>query len=225
MYRDRIADHLPVYLVMGIVHNGDRTALDIAREALEGGVTIFQLREKEAPLKQVLEQGAQLRELCRQYGVPFLVNDRIDVAILLDADGVHVGQDDIPGLQARKLLGENKIVGISAGTMEEAEWAMAQNPDYLGVGPVYATSTKQDAGEAIGTSLIQQIADRWSIPMVGIGGIHNDNTAKVIQAGAKGVAVVSAITKHSQPRTAAAALKQTVLLSQEENSTRNQELP
>ncbi|WP_028549400.1 thiamine phosphate synthase [Paenibacillus sp. UNC451MF] len=215
MYRERIADQLPVYLVMGLEECGDRTALDIAREALEGGVTIVQLREKKAPLKQVLEQGAMLRDLCRQYGVPFLVNDRIDVALLLDADGVHVGQDDVPGIEARRLLGDNKIIGISAGTLEEAEWAMAQNPDYLGVGPVYATATKQDAGEAIGTSLIREIANRWSIPMVGIGGINNENTAAVIQAGARGVAVVSAITKHSEPKAAAEVLKQTVLQSQE----------
>lgn len=213
MYREGIVNHLPVYLVMGLDNYGNRTALDIAREALEGGVTLFQLREKKAPLKQVLEQGALLRDLCHQYGVPFLVNDRVDVAILLDADGVHVGQDDIPGLEVRKLLGDNKIIGISAGSMEEAEWAMSQSPDYLGIGPIYATSTKQDAGDAIGTTLIREIANRWPVPMVGIGGIQDNNAASVIQAGAHGVAVVSAITKNSKPEDAAARLKQLVLQS------------
>ncbi|WP_282941674.1 thiamine phosphate synthase [Paenibacillus sp. RC67] len=213
MYRESIVNHLPVYLVMGLDNYGNRTALDIAREALEGGVTIFQLREKKAPLKQVLEQGVLLRDLCRQYGVPFLVNDRVDVAILLDADGVHVGQDDIPGQEVRKLLGDNKIIGISAGSMEEAEWAMSQSPDYLGIGPVYATSTKQDAGDAIGTTLIREIANRWPVPMVGIGGIQDNNAASVIQAGAHGVAVVSAITKNSKPEDATARLKQIVLQS------------
>ncbi|MBE1447025.1 thiamine phosphate synthase [Paenibacillus sp. OAS669] len=215
MYRERIADYLPVYLVMGLEHHGDRTALEIAKEALEGGVTLFQLREKKAPLRQVLEQGAELRDLCRQYGVPFLVNDRIDVALLLDADGVHVGQDDVPGLEARKLLGDSKIIGISAGNREEAEWAIAQGADYLGVGAVYATSTKEDAGAAIGTGLIREIAGRWDVPMVGIGGIHKENAAAVIQAGARGIAVVSAITKQSDPRSAAALLKQTVLQTKE----------
>ncbi|MCS7459401.1 thiamine phosphate synthase [Paenibacillus doosanensis] len=213
MYREHISAYMPVYLVMGLEGHGGRTALEIAREALEGGVTILQLREKNAPLKQVLEQGAKLRDLCREYRVPFLVNDRVDVAVLLNADGVHVGQDDIPGLAARQLLGGDKIVGISAGSMEEAEWAMAQGADYLGVGPVYATSTKPDAGEAIGTGLIGDIARRWSVPTVGIGGIHSGNAASVIQAGAGGVAVVSAITKQSNPLQAAAELKRIVLQS------------
>lgn len=203
MFRNQIKLHLPVYLVMGLEGYGSRTALEIAKEALEGGVTLLQLREKEAPLREVLRQGKLLRELCRSYKVPFVVNDRVDVAILLEADGVHVGQDDIPGLEARKLLGEDKIVGISAGTMEEAEWAVSQGADYLGVGAVYATSTKKDAGEAIGTGLIRQISERWSIPMVGIGGIQHDNAVQVIQAGADGVAVVSAITRATNPREAA----------------------
>lgn len=204
--RERLSCDLQVYLVMGLEDYGGRTALQIAREAIAGGATMIQLREKNAPLKQVLEQGAQLRELCRELGVPFLVNDRVDVALLLDADGVHVGQDDIPGTEARRLMGEDKIIGISAGTMEEAEWAMENGADYLGVGPVYATMTKQDAGEAVGPALIDAIASRWTIPIVGIGGIHQDNAAAVIEAGAKGVAVVSAITRQSDPQAAAQAI-------------------
>lgn len=211
MIRDQIKRLLPVYLVMGLEGSSGRTALEIAQEALDGGVTLLQLREKDAPLKEVLRQGAQLRELCRKRGVPFIVNDRVDVAVLLDADGVHVGQDDIPGLEARKLLGDGKIVGISAGTMEEAEWAVSQGADYLGVGPVYATSTKQDAGDAIGTSLISRIAERWSVPMVGIGGIQLDNAAQVVLAGADGVAVVSAIARSASPSEAASALYETVV--------------
>jgi len=211
LIRDQIKRLLPVYLVMGLEGNGGRMALEIAQEALDGGVTLLQLREKDAPLKEVLRQGAQLRELCRKRAVPFIVNDRVDVAVLLDADGVHVGQDDIPGLEARKLLGDGKIVGISAGTMEEAEWAVSQGADYLGVGPVYVTSTKRDAGDAIGTSLISRIAERWSIPMVGIGGIQLDNAAQVVRAGADGVAVVSAIARSASPREAASALYETVV--------------
>lgn len=208
--RERLSRDLQVYLVMGLEECGGRTALQIAREAIAGGATMIQLREKNAPLKQVLEQGAELRELCRELGVPFLVNDRVDVALLLDADGVHVGQDDIPGAEARRLIGEDKIIGISAGTMEEAEWAMANGADYLGVGPVYATMTKQDAGEAVGTALIEAIASRWTIPVVGIGGIKHDNAAAVIEAGAKGVAVVSAITRQADPQSAAQAIAKAV---------------
>ncbi|MDF2962950.1 MAG: thiamine-phosphate pyrophosphorylase [Paenibacillus sp.] len=210
MFRQRVANDLQVYLVMGLDGHGDRTALQIAREAIKGGVTMIQLREKHAPLKQVLEQGAELRELCRELGVPFLVNDRIDVAILLNADGVHVGQDDLPGSEARKLLGEDKVIGISAGTIEEAEWAVANGADYLGVGPVYSTSTKQDAGEAIGTALISTITGRWPVPVVGIGGINQENAAAVVEAGAQGVAVVSAIINQLNPQAAAQNLSSAV---------------
>ena len=210
MYREQMARHLPVYLVLGLDGNGGRTALEVAAEAIAGGVTLIQLREKKAQLRRVLEEGSRLRELCRSHGVPFVVNDRIDLAILLDADGVHVGQDDVPGLQARQLLGEDKIVGISAGNWEEAEWAMSQRPDYLGIGPIYATATKQDAGEAIGTSLIEKVKERWSIPVVGIGGIQSSNAAAVIRAGAEGVAVVSAITTHTDPRASASRLLEVV---------------
>ncbi|TBL78365.1 thiamine phosphate synthase [Paenibacillus thalictri] len=208
--RQRIKQYLPVYLVMGLSGNGKWTAAEMAKEALEGGITLLQLREKDAPLHQVLEQGRQIRDLCRKYHVPFIVNDRVDVALLLDADGVHVGQDDIPGSDARKLLGPSKIIGISAGTMEEAEYAVAQGADYLGVGPIYATATKSDAGEPIGTNLMWQIQKRWSIPMVGIGGIGHDNAAQVIAAGGDGVAIVSAITKQAAPRSAASMLHQNV---------------
>ncbi|MCR8633576.1 thiamine phosphate synthase [Paenibacillus radicis (ex Xue et al. 2023)] len=204
--RDQIIKDLQVYLVMGLEGYAHLTALQLAREAIAGGVTMVQLREKNAPLKQVLAQGAQLRELCRELNVPFLVNDRVDVAILLNADGVHVGQDDIPGVEARRLLGDDKIIGISAGTMEEAEWAMENGADYLGVGPVYSTATKQDAGEAIGTQLIAAVAQRWDIPVVGIGGINSENAAVIVEAGAHGVAVVSAITKQQNPFLAAQTL-------------------
>lgn len=206
MFRNQISQYMPLYLVLGLEGHGNRSALDIVREAIEGGVTIVQLREKNAPLRYVLEQGKQLRELCRSRGVPFVVNDRIDVAILLDADGVHVGQDDIPGLQARQLLGDDKFIGISASTMEEAEWAMSQGADYLGIGSIYATSTKQDAGAAIGTTLIQQVKSRWNIPLVGIGGINPSNAAEVVRSGADGIAVVSAITGHAEPQQAASHL-------------------
>jgi thiamine-phosphate pyrophosphorylase len=188
-----------------------KASLDMAEAALQGGVTLIQLRDKKTILHEVLSHGRALRELCRRYEVPFVVNDRVDVAMLLDADGVHVGQDDIPGLEARRLLGEDKIVGISAGSMEEAELAVSQGADYLGVGAVYATMTKNDAGAPIGTELISQIKVRWpALSMVGIGGIHEGNAAPVVSAGASGVAVVSCITKAESPREAAQSLLQAV---------------
>jgi thiamine-phosphate pyrophosphorylase len=195
---------------MDIGGHASRTAQMIARAALKGGVTILQLRDKDAPLPVLLEEGRKIRELCRQYHVPFIVNDRVDVALLLDADGVHVGQEDIPGSAARKLLGDQKIVGISASSMEEAEIAIREGADYIGVGPIYATATKPDAGEPVGVGLIRQIRRAWSVPIVGIGGINADNAAAVIQAGAEGVAVVSAITRQDDPEKAAERLRSTV---------------
>lgn len=205
--RQHVRDSLKVYLVMGLKGCGGLSAYDIAEAALDGGVTMLQLREKNAPLPQVLEEGRRLRELCRRRGIPFLVNDRVDVALLLDADGVHVGQDDIPGSDARRLLGPDKIVGISAGTTAEANAALAAEPDYLGIGPIYATSTKEDAGAPIGTGLIREVsALRPDMPLVGIGGITASNAAAVIAAGGAGVAVVSAITKQPDPAAAAKEL-------------------
>jgi thiamine-phosphate pyrophosphorylase len=197
---------IQLYMVLSLDGCGDRTALEIAQEALAEGVTMLQLREKQAPLREILKQGAQLKALCQQYKVPFIINDRVDVALLLDADGVHVGQDDIPGNEARRLLGPDKIIGISAGTLLEAEWAMSNSADYLGVGPIYTTSTKKDAGSAVGTALIGEITGRWRIPAVGIGGIDPINASEVIHAGADGVAVVSAICSHPDPGYAAKAM-------------------
>ncbi len=211
MFRSDVRRYLSVYLVMDLSGHEGRPPLEIARAALDGGTKMIQLREKKAPLSRVIDEGRALRELCREYGVPFLVNDRVDVALALDADGVHVGQDDLPGSEARKLLGEHKIIGISAGTMAEAEWAVAQGADYLGVGAVYSTLTKGDAGAPIGTGLIAEIKQRWPrIAMVGIGGIDASNAEPVIQAGADGVAVVSAIVRQSDPSSAARQLKQKV---------------
>jgi thiamine-phosphate pyrophosphorylase len=209
LYREPIREYLQVYLVMDVSQGA--ASVKLAEDAIAGGVTMIQLREKKAKMSEVLAWGKELRELCRREQIPFVVNDRIDLALLLDADGVHVGQDDIPGLEARKLLGPDRIVGISAGTMEEAEIAMAQGADYLGVGAIYSTLTKGDAGLPIGTDLITRIQERWSdIPLVGIGGITADNAVPVIAAGADGVAVVSAITKAASPKQAAERLKLTV---------------
>ncbi|SDC79389.1 thiamine-phosphate pyrophosphorylase [Paenibacillus sp. UNCCL117] len=198
---------LSLYLVMDIASWEQRTAVQIAEAALAGGVTMLQLREKKAPLRQVLETGKAIRRACREHGVPFIVNDRVDLAILLEADGVHVGQDDLPALDVRRLLGPDAIIGVSAGSMEEAEWAVSQQADYLGVGAIYATLTKGDAGAPIGTGLISRLKARWpQLPLVGIGGIQPGNAAAVIQAGADGIAVVSAISRQSDPGSAAFGL-------------------
>jgi thiamine-phosphate pyrophosphorylase len=199
-------EQLSLYLVMSLDEYDGRTPLELAKQALAGGVTMLQLRDKKASALDILEKGAEIYQYCREYNIPFLLNDRVDLAIILDADGVHVGQDDIPGDEVRRLLGPNKIVGISAGTIEEAERAMAWQPDYLGVGAIYQTLSKQDAGLPVGTSFIQAVRQRWRIPMVGIGGINESNAAEVYRAGAEGIAVVSAITQSNEPLQAARRL-------------------
>lgn len=203
-------EQLRLYLVMSLDGFGGRSAYEIAAEAIEGGATVIQLREKERAWKDSLPEARRIRELCRAKGVPFIVNDRVDVAMVLEADGVHVGQDDLPGLEARKLLGPDPIIGISAGSAAEARWAIEQGADYLGIGAIYDTATKADAGAGIGTSLLRELKEAYGLPMVGIGGIGTPNAAEVIQAGADGIAVVSAITRNPDPRKAASELMHTI---------------
>lgn len=202
-----LREWLRLYLVMDMQSYAGRKAAEIAQEAIAGGVTMIQWREKSQPLRDVLEESRRVRALCRERGIPFVVNDRVDIALLLDADGVHVGQDDLPAPEVRRLVGPDCFVGVSAGSWEEANWALDQGADYLGVGPVYGTPTKPDAGDAIGFGLINRLkAECGSIPRVGIGGINRTNAGLVTGAGADGIAVVSAITRSGSPREAAAEL-------------------
>lgn len=208
MNMEQLRIKLAVYYVMSLQGSIQYSAEAIVAAVLKGGITMLQLREKDAPVEEILQTGQRIKELCRAYEVPFIVNDRVDIAMLLDADGVHLGQDDIPCAQARSLLGDDKIIGASAGTYEEALRSIEDGADYLGVGPVYATATKKDAGLPIGTTLISQIRTFSNIPIVGIGGIHADNATAVTAAGGDGVAVVSAISAASDPQSAALRLAQ-----------------
>ncbi len=179
-----------------------RDTLTVAAAALDGGATVIQLRDKTASTRQLIEQGLALRILTRERGALLIVNDRIDVALAIDADGAHVGQEDMPGDSARSLLGPKRILGISAGNMAEASAAVALGADYLGVGPIYATSTKADAGIPVGLNLLSDLASRYTIPLVAIGGINAENAREVIQAGAHGIAVISAVV-HAKDITSA----------------------
>ncbi len=206
-----LREWLKLYLVMDMQSYEGRTAEEIAREAIEGGVTMIQWREKSQPLRDVLDVSLRVRALCRELGIPFVVNDRVDIALLLDADGVHVGQDDLPAPEVRRLMGQDRFVGVSAGSWDEARWALEQEADYLGVGPIYGTPTKPDAGDAIGFGLLGRLkAECPGIPRVGIGGINRTNAGLVTGAGADGIAIVSAITRSSNPQEAAAELKRLI---------------
>lgn len=201
---------LGLYLVTDEHLAAGRSTVEIVRAALRGGVDMVQLRGKDLPIREQLALGEQLRQLTREAGVPLIINDRVDLALALDADGVHVGQDDLPAAVARQLLGPEKIVGVSAATAEEAQAAQDAGADYLGVGAIYGTATKLDAGAATGPDLIRQIKAAVDLPIVGIGGIKAANAAPVIAAGASGVAVVSAIVAAADPADAAATLRQII---------------
>jgi thiamine-phosphate pyrophosphorylase len=171
-----------------------RTHVDVARAALIGGASVIQLREKNATTRELLDLAVAIRDLCHQAHAIFLVNDRLDVALASSADGVHLGQDDLPIADARRIAGSDFIIGISAGTVEEARHAADAGADYLGIGPVYFTATKEDAGAALGLALVTGVRAATNIPIIGIGGINSENARTVINAGAHGLAVITAIS-------------------------------
>ena len=161
-------------------------------EALKGGATCIQLREKTLDKGAFLEEARRIKQICERYKAPLLINDSIEIALAAGADGVHVGQKDMPPVKVREILGEDKIIGVSARTVEQALRAEAEGADYLGVGAVFGTSTKADA-QAISRETLQDICRAVRIPVVAIGGIHEKNITKLAGTGIAGVAVVSAI--------------------------------
>ena len=165
---------------------------EAVEEALQAGVTLVQYREKNGLGKEMFQKANQLRELCHRYNVPFIVNDRLDVALLSGADGVHLGQDDLPVAEARKLAGNDFIIGATAHNVQEAMEAEAAGTDYLGCGAVFSTNTKKDT-VPLGLDGLKTIREAVKIPIVGIAGITPENYPQVLAAGADGAAVVSGI--------------------------------
>ena len=196
------------YLVTAASRSAGRTTTEVVAAALDGGVDVVQLRDKGHTDRERYETGLRLRELTAEADVPLLVNDRIDLAAAVDADGVHLGQSDLPVSVARERLGESAVVGVSASTVGQAREAEAAGADYLGVGAVYATASKDvpDERNGVGTERIAAIADAVDLPVIGIGGIDASNAAPVVEAGATGVAALSAITAADDPEAATAAL-------------------
>jgi len=170
-----------------------RSHIEIARAAISGGATAIQFREKGMSTRQMIDIAREIRALTRLAGVTYIVNDRLDVALGVDADGVHVGQDDMPVPLARRLIGKERILGVSVSNLEEALEAEREGADYIGVGSIYATASKPDAGLPVGLGVLTEIARRVSIPVIAIGGINEENVGEVIKGGARGVAVISAV--------------------------------
>ncbi|MFL5626808.1 MAG: thiamine phosphate synthase [Ktedonobacteraceae bacterium] len=170
-----------------------RDIVTVATAALNGGATIIQLRNKVASTRVLIEEGQALRALTRERDALLIINDRIDVALAVEADGAHVGQEDMPAILARQLLGPERILGVSVANIEEAGAAVAAGADYLGVGPIFPSVGKADAGPATGLHLLTELAARYQTPLVAIGGITVENATEVMRAGAVGVAVITAI--------------------------------
>ena len=179
----------------------------VCREVLKNGATFFQIREKDLDEATFEQEAQELKALCGQYRVPFVVNDSVEIALDIDADGVHVGQSDIKGRDIRAMIGPDKILGISAGTLEEARAAEAAGADYIGVGAVFGTSTKKDARN-LTLEKLREISSGVSIPVVAIGGISAGNIGQLAGSGVDGVAVVSAIFAAQDPGAATARLRQ-----------------
>lgn len=212
--RERIKELLPLYFIAGSI-NCLKSPSEVLTEAIAGGITLFQFREKGTGALVGQEKKAlaiELQKVCRAHHIPFLVNDDVDLALELDADGVHIGQDDESVESVRARIGD-KILGVSAHTIEEAELAISQGADYLGIGPVYPTKTKEDAREAAGFTLIQELRKMGNaIPIVGIGGINEENSAAVVDAGANGVSVISSISNAANIAEAAQKIRAEVSL-------------
>jgi thiamine-phosphate pyrophosphorylase len=197
---------LGVYLVTDRVCCGSRSVDEVVAAAVANGATLVQLRDKSVDARPMLELGRSLLDLLRPAGIGLIVNDRIDVAQVLGADGVHIGQQDIPYPEARRLLGPAKIIGVSVGSEAEAREAAGWDVDYVGVGPAYPTATKRDAGAALGAGATARLAGMSGHRAVAIGGIDTANAAALYAAGLEGVAVISAICSAVDPGDATRAL-------------------
>lgn len=181
-----------LYLVTDRGILGDRGLFKAVEAAIKGGVTVVQLREKDISSLDFYNIAVKLKELVHRYNVPLIINDRLDIALAVDADGLHIGQSDLPVEVARRLL-PGKILGYSASTVEEARYGQKNGADYLGVGAVYATGSKADAGNPIGVEMVKKIKQSVALPVVGIGGIGLSNIEEVKTAGIEGVSIISAI--------------------------------
>jgi thiamine-phosphate pyrophosphorylase len=199
---------LSVYLVTDPVLNGGRPVWDVVEAALAGGVTIVQLRDPLAKGREMVETARRLQTILKSRGIPLIINDRVDVALAVDADGVHVGQKDIDARDARRMIGPEKILGLSVLDRRELQASadVLDVVDYLGVGPVFSTTTKIDAAAAAGLAALAEVCALSPLPTVAIGGIDASRARGTIAAGADGVAVVSAIMMADDPAKAAAEI-------------------
>ena len=186
----------------------DNSFFHILEASLKGGATIIQLREKTSDTLEFYKRAVRCKEICEKFNVPLLINDRLDIALAIDADGVHIGQTDMPYEVARRLLGNSKIIGLSVSNKEQAEQPNAQAADYIGISPIFSTNTKTtDLAKPLGIAGLKEIRQLYAKPIVCIGGINKNNTRDLMDHGADGIAIVSAISKADNPEEASRELK------------------
>jgi thiamine-phosphate pyrophosphorylase len=200
-----------LYLVTDRALSLGRSNLEVIEAAVNGGVTLVQLREKEASTREFYQEGLKIKDYLEAADIPLIINDRVDIALALDADGVHLGQEDLPVDAARKILGPHKIIGASAFNTEEAVAAESRGADYLGLSPIFVTGTKPELVAEIGMKGISSLRRAVKIPLVGIGSMNQSNAYEAVKMGLDGVAVVSAICSQEDPQAAARALKAQVM--------------
>lgn len=201
---------LKLYLVTDRELSLGRSLEEVVSEAVAGGVTAVQLREKDASTREFVELAFRLKEILEPYNIPLIINDRVDVALAVDAEGLHIGQSDMPYEIARRLLGPDKIIGLSVENMDELLEANKIDVDYVGISPVYGTPTKTDTAEPFGLVGLRRAVGSSVHPTVAIGGMNANTIAEVLAAGADGVAVVSAICSAESPRLAAKELSRII---------------
>ena len=208
---------LSLYLVTDQNLSNGRTLEEIVIEAVKGGVTIVQLREKNLSTRKFFELAKSLQSLLKPLNIPLIINDRLDIALAVDADGLHIGQSDIPYSIARKLLGKDKIIGLSVETLTQAEEANKLAVDYIGLSPVFSTPTKLDTNKPLLLSGVKEIIAITKHKTVAIGGINSLNASSILACGVDGIAVVSAIISQENPQEAAMNLKEKMRYKNNEN--------
>ena len=206
MTRSTMPINLDLYLVTDRDLSKGRSLDWIVEKAVKGGVTIIQLREKDMETKKFIEEAKRIKKILEPYNIPLIINDRVDVALAIGADGVHLGQTDMPYPMARKILGNEAIIGLSVESIEQAEEANQFDVDYIAISPVFTTPTKEELTQELGISGVQKITGLSKHPSVGIGSIKPHNAESIIKAGADGIAVVSAICSAENPEEAAVGL-------------------
>ena len=196
-----------LYVITDAAVIGNRPLPHVVEAAMRGGAGVLQYREKKKPTRRMVQEAAALAALCRRYRAVFIVNDRIDVALAVEADGVHLGQDDMPVDVARRLLGPRRLIGVTVHNLEEIEEAQRSGADYISLAPVFATPTKPDHQTPMGVDGLKRLMEAVRCPAVAIGGINAQNVADVIRTGVVGVCVVSAVLGQDDPEEAARTLR------------------